>query len=147
MRSLAHALISVAVAGLAIVALDPSVPAPAILLYAGVLGVAIDLDHFPIARVNSGDWSAVARVLERPSIVVLDQGAIFTDYQVWPLQRLLSHVVVGSVVVAVLLVVSRPVAVVSAVVLYAHVLADLVHDNYRHDEYLRRAAGYRADRE
>lgn len=83
---------------------------------------SFSVDHFSIARYNSGDWSALRSVLVRPSVVVLDQGAIFDDFRVWPLQRLLTHVVLGGLLVGSLVLVAPTLAVLSAVVLYAHVL-------------------------
>ena len=43
--------------------------------------------------------------------------------------RILSHVAIGGVLVGVLVVLWPPVAVFTAVVLYFHVLADLLRDN------------------
>lgn len=113
--------------------------------YAGALGVGIDFDHFLIARWNTGDWTAVRRVLARPSIVFVDQDAIFDENDLFALQRLLSHVVIGGLLVGALAVVLPSLALVSAVVLYAHVLADLVDDNRRHEAYVARLAGYYRD--
>jgi len=48
---------------------------------------------------------------------------------VTPLQRLLSHAVVGGVLVGGLVLVDRYLAVFTAVVLYVHVLGDLYADN------------------
>lgn len=147
MRSIPHFLVSVGLGGLLVVVLRPVIPAPVVVGYAGVLGVAIDFDHFPIARWNSGNWSALRGVLERPHIVVLDQDAIFEDHHVWPLQRLLSHAVIGGVIVGGLVPVSPTLALVSAVIVYAHVLTDLVHDNLRHEEKMREAARFYAERD
>lgn len=147
MRSIPHFLVSVGLGVLLVVVLKPSIPAPVIVGYAGALGVAIDVDHFPIARWNSGTWSALRRVLARPHVVVLDQDAIFEYDHVWPLQRLLSHVAIGSVLVGVSFLVVPTVALVSAVVVYGHVLADLASDNLRHEDHLREAARYCAERD
>jgi hypothetical protein len=53
----------------------------------------------------------------------------------WPLQRLLSHHLIGGVVVFGLWLVSEPLALFTALVLYAHVLGDLVWDNYLLETY------------
>lgn len=58
-------------------------------------------------------------------VVVLDQGAIFDDFRVWPLQRLLTHVVLGGLLVGSLVLVAPTLAVLAAVVLYAHVLMSI----------------------
>lgn len=97
--------------------------------YAAVVGVGIDLDHFALARLNDGDWRAVRRCLADPRIVVLDQDRIFRPGSVGTLPRLLSHVVVAGALVAVLAIPAPGLAVLTAVVLYLHVLADLYEDN------------------
>jgi hypothetical protein len=102
------------------------------------VGVGIDLDHFLIARVNAGDWSAVRRCLRRPRIVFVEQEAIFETLDVLVLERLLSHVVIGGVVVLGLALASPYLAGVTAAVLYAHLLADLIWDNRRFEATARR---------
>lgn len=108
--------------------------------YAAVLGVAIDLDHFLVARYNAGDWRALRTCLARPTIVLFEQTAIFEPDEVWPLQRLLSHAVLGGALVFGLRFVAPRLAALSALVLYAHVLADLLWDNRRRSTYQRRYA-------
>jgi hypothetical protein len=126
----------------------PSLPAWTLLAWAAVVGVGIDLDHLLVARLNAGDWSALRGLLRSPAAAVLDQDAIFAEDDLWARQRLLSHHVIGGVLVAVLVPVSAYLAAFTALVLYAHVLADLVHDNRhlerdfrRHERYLARAGG------
>jgi len=121
----------------------PSLPAWALLAWAAVVGVGIDLDHLLVARLAGGDWSALRGLLRNPAAAVLDQDAIFAEDDLWARQRLLSHHVIGGVLVAVLVPVSAYLAAFTAFVLYAHVLADLVHDNRhlerdfrRHERYL-----------
>lgn len=113
------------------------------LAWAALVGVGVDLDHLLVARLNAGDWSALRGLLRNPSAAVLDQDAVFAEDDLWARQRLLSHHVLGGLLVLVLLPVSTYLAVFTAVVLYAHVLADLVHDNRnlerdfeRHRRYL-----------
>jgi hypothetical protein len=153
MRSIHHFVVSAAVGAILLPFVSPEIPVassalpaaatPALVVaYAAVLGVGIDVDHFLVARYNAGDWRAVRFCLQNPSVVFVDQDAIFESGEVWPLQRLLTHAVGGGVLVAGLLPVSTDLAVVSAVVLYAHLLADLLWDNWHHDRYLRRAAGH-----
>lgn len=133
MRSGPHFLVSVAI-GLAVAAwADPAVGTVPLVLFAGALGVAIDLDHFPIARYNSGSWAALRGCLRRPWIVLLDQSAIFEPREVRPLQRLLTHLVLGGLLVGALVPLDGLLAATAALVLYGHVLADLVHDNLTSD--------------
>ncbi|WP_198665621.1 MULTISPECIES: hypothetical protein [Haloprofundus] len=58
------------------------------------------------------------------------QDEIFEDGEVGTLRRLLSHVVVVGVAVPALVLVSPALALLTAVVLYGHLLADLVWDVY-----------------
>lgn len=97
--------------------------------YAAVVGVGIDLDHFLLARLETGDWAAVRRCLADPWRVVGRQDEIFPAGEVGALQRLLSHVLLAGVAVAALALVDRPLALLTGVVLYLHVLADLYGDN------------------
>ena len=148
MDSKRHFLLSLAI-GIAVAAVTdvPSTLADALfadlalVAYAAVLGVAIDFDHFLVSRLHCGDWRAAQRCLDDPKIVLLDQEAIFDDDDLWPRQRLLSHVVIIGVFVPGVFLLAGPfLAVVSGLVLYAHVLADLVEDNRKHETYLQKAA-------
>ncbi|PCR90550.1 hypothetical protein CP557_08510 [Natrinema ejinorense] len=105
-----------------------SVPAGIVVAYGTAIGVFIDLDHFLIARFKTGNWSAVRFCLSNPRTAVADQSEIFDPGDVGVLSRLLSHVVVGGLVVAALALVSAPLAIVTGAVLYAHLLADLIWD-------------------
>jgi len=53
----------------------------------------IDLDHFLIARLKTGNWDAVRFCLTDPGAAVTDQSEIFDPGDVGVLSRLLSHVV------------------------------------------------------
>ncbi|MFB6174110.1 MAG: hypothetical protein ABEI39_05645 [Halobacteriales archaeon] len=126
MKSGPHAAISL-VAGLAALAVTtPTVPAWVVVAVAVVAGVGIDLDHFLLARYNTGDWTALQRCLRDPTIVFLDQEAIFERGDVGALKRLLTHLVIAGLVVPVLYLWRPYVAGVVALSLYAHVLADVV---------------------
>jgi hypothetical protein len=102
--------------------------------YAGAAGTLIDLDHFLLARINTGDWRALRAIVREPSLAVLHQDRIFAEGEVGALRRLLSHVVIsGALVGALALLASLGVlppvwAILTAFVLYAHLLADLVWD-------------------
>jgi hypothetical protein len=132
-----HLLISLAVA--AAVALAFGTPYSPVLLagYAAAVGVGIDLDHFLVARLNTGSWDPVRRVLRAPATAMRDQSVIFETGEVWPIQRLLSHAVIGGVLVAALLPAAPALARFSALVVYAHVLADLAWDVRRERAYVR----------
>lgn len=127
---------SLVVAGLLTVLLPPvvlgdvAVPPAVVVAYGVAVGVFIDLDHFLIARFKTGNWDAVRFCLSNPGTVVADQSQIFDPGDVGVLSRLLSHVVIGGLAVPAIAVVSVPLAIVTAGVLYAHLLADLVWDIY-----------------
>jgi len=135
MYSRAHAAISLVVAGgvvlaeSVVLAGEPAV-APAIAVAYGVaLGVLIDLDHFVLAWLLSGSLDPLRRVLRAPWIVVTDPAAIFDTDDLGPYHRLISHVVIAGVLVpGVWLAVDPFLGVLSAAVLYAHLLADLIAD-------------------
>lgn len=142
MRSTHHFGISIALGTLVSLLLEPTFPLPLAVAYAGVIGVAIDLDHFLVARYNTGTWDAVRTCLRSPGIVLFDQDAIFETDAIWPLERLLTHVVVMGTIVLGLAFVDQFLALLSAIVLYGHLLSDLLWDVRRHDEYLETAARY-----
>lgn len=108
--------------------------------YAVLLGTLIDLDHFPLARYNQGSWDALRFCLRNPGHALVDQSDIFTLADVYPHQRLLSHVLIGGVLCTTLFFVDTTMAVLSAIVLYFHLLMDLVAD-LRRDTPHHRVAG------
>lgn len=134
MYSAHHAIVSFVVGLAAVLALPPVslsgfVLPPAILVaYAVAVGVLIDLDHFIIARLRTGGWDAARACLARPRLAVADQGGIFEPGDVGVLSRLLSHHLIAGVAVAALALVSVPLGVLTAIVLYAHVVSDLAWD-------------------
>lgn len=138
MYSRDHAILSlfVAVGGLAV--LDLPLSWPGALVVALVAGVGIDLDHFLIARLTTGEWRALRRCLASPRLVFLDQDEIFEPTALWPPQRLLSHVVLAGVAVPALALIDTALAVFVAAVVYVHLLADLLWDVSRQDTYHRR---------
>jgi hypothetical protein len=139
MYSSHHAALSL-LAGLGLLPfVQTDLPAVGVVAYAVVLGVAIDFDHFLVARYNAGNWRALRACVTDPRRAFLAQDEIFESGEVWPLERLLSHAVLAGGLVAALLVAGLVgVAVVSAVVLYVHVLADLAWDVARQAEYFQR---------
>ena len=156
MYSRDHALVSLAVglAGIWTLSLPELVPWWATLGWAVVLGVGIDFDHFLIARITTGDWNALERVLHEPLLPLTDPAEIFAHDDLWAIQRLLSHVVIGGALVGALWLWSGQFASFTAVVLYAHLLSDLIWDNHRleethhrHAEYVRKREAIEADGE
>lgn len=131
MYSRDHALLSLVVATVGLLTLDLPLGWPVAVALALGLGVGIDVDHFLIARLTTGEWAAVRRCLAEPRLVFLDQGEIFDPAAITERQRLLSHVVVAGVVVPAAALVDSTVGAFVAAVLYVHLLADLVWDNYR----------------
>lgn len=141
-----HAAVSLVVAGGLGYVLSPvaifgyELPTLAVVAYGVAVGVLIDLDHFLIARLKTGRWDAVRRCVRDPRIAVADQGRIFERGDVGVLSRLLSHLVVIGVIVPIVAVVSVPLAVVTGVVLYAHVVCDVLWDIWRLDHHADTAA-------
>ncbi|ELY74525.1 hypothetical protein [Natrinema pallidum] len=108
--------------------LGHSIPSAAVVAYGTAVGVCIDFDHVLIARFKTGRWDAVRFCLSNPRAAVTDQSEIFEPGDVGVLSRLLSHVVIAGVVVPATAAVSLPLAIVTGVVLYTHLLTDLVWD-------------------
>lgn len=117
-----------------------------LIAYAVLLGTLIDLDHFPIARYNQGSWDALRFCLNNPVHAVVDQSDIFSIEAVYPLQRLLSHVLLGGTLCLALLVVDTTLAILSAVVLYFHILMDLIADLRHGRDPIQQSAGDDATR-
>lgn len=97
--------------------------------YGLALGVFIDLDHFLLARFYAGDWRHLRYVLRNPIDAFGEQEAIFDDIRDMTLQRLLSHVLLAGVLIGLTNRFSRPLGVVTTVVLYCHLVCDLLRDN------------------
>lgn len=95
--------------------------------YGVLLSVLIDLDHFVLARLKTGDWSHLRRALVHPIWTLTSTKEVFPDVSM-KLERLTSHVIVGGILVLVLRPFDRLFATYTAIVLYAHLLADLLHD-------------------
>ena len=127
MYSKSHFAVSVVLgAAVAIVAGVPLGRAIALTAYAAVLGTAIDLDHFVIARLRAGDWRHLRYVLAHPRAGLLEQDRIFSDGDVGAQSRLLSHALLGGALVAGLAFVAPFLALFSGLVVYVHVVCDLV---------------------
>lgn len=132
MQSRAHAAIGAVVSAALVAVLWPGADlavAGALWGYGVALSVLIDLDHFVVARLAVGDWRHLRKVLARPAGVLWDQTWIFSEEALDELDRLLSHAVLGGALVAGTWALDPTLATYTAVVLYAHVLADLLRDN------------------
>lgn len=92
-----HAALSAIVGVLGIWA-GVDLPAPLTMLVAITIGVGIDLDHFILARYNSGDWAAARNVLTAPRRSFTDQASIFAEDELTASERMRSHVVIATLV-------------------------------------------------
>ena len=129
MKSSEHASIGAVVGAAALVVLRRSSLASNALLWAyGVfLSVFIDLDHFVIARRKAGDWSHLRAAVTNPVWAFTEQDEVFPDLR-FPVERLLSHAVIGGVLTLLWLPASAAVAAFTAVIVYAHVVADMLRE-------------------
>ena len=133
MYSREHAAIGAVVSGLGVAALRPAFSLPALgtlFAYGFLLSVFIDLDHFFVARRHAGDWSHLRACVRDPVFAFTEQDEVFAGVpeQQIRTERLLSHALIGGALTAGLAAVSVPVALFSGVVVYVHVLADLLRD-------------------
>ncbi|PSQ21909.1 hypothetical protein BRD01_10720 [Halobacteriales archaeon QS_8_65_32] len=132
MRSSEHLLASVPATALALAAVRRQCSRTRLAIlgaYGLGLGVFIDLDHFLIARVYAGDWHHLTGALRNPIAAFSEQEGIFDDIRDMMYERLLTHVLVGGVLIGLAEGLSRPLAVVTAVVLHCHLLCDFLRDN------------------
>ncbi|ADJ13603.1 hypothetical protein [Halalkalicoccus jeotgali] len=130
MRSHEHAAIGALCSALAaaLLARGRSLPTKlALWTYGLLLSVFIDLDHFVIARLKTGSWSYLTRAVRHPIWAFTEQESVFPDVRM-KLERLTSHVLIGGALVLAFRPASRLLATFSAVVVYAHVLADLLRE-------------------
>ena len=127
-----HFLVSVAVGAVfAFVYGFSPVEGVVAVLGSGILGVGIDLDHFLIARIRTGSWDSLSYVVREPVRALTDQRTIFDESDVGKIPRLLSHtILVGAIVGSLALVVPKW-ALLAGLVLYFHVLGDLLADFYQ----------------
>jgi hypothetical protein len=95
--------------------------------YGVFVSVFIDLDHFILARYKTGNWKWLFEALSHPKKAFSDPEWLFEDVPMVS-ERLLSHAVIGSVLTLFLLVITPFVAVFTAVVVYTHILCDLLRD-------------------
>ena len=131
-----HHLALSALIGAALVPVLDGVSPPALVASAAVVGTAIDLDHFAIARLRTGSWAALRRALASPRRALVDQDELFEPGAVGAFTRLLSHLLLGGLLVAALAAVpvTRPFAVAAAVVLWVHLVSDVAWELHRRGE-------------
>lgn len=133
MKSAEHAILGGITAGVLVVALpgiDLPLEAFALFAYGLLLSVFVDLDHFLLARYHAGDWSHFRRCVTDPAFAFTRQEQVFdgVDGPTLETHRLLSHALVGGALVAGTFLVGPIYAVFTAIILYVHVVADLLRD-------------------
>ncbi|WP_158056847.1 hypothetical protein [Halorussus halophilus] len=133
MKSHEHAVLgSVASVSFVFALPDVSFPVEAVVLvaYGVLLSVFIDLDHFVAARLHAGDWSHLRRCVTDPVFAFTQQEQVFdgVDTNTLETHRLLSHALVGGVLVVATTLLAPVYGLFTAVVLYVHVTADLLRD-------------------
>ncbi|WP_132060060.1 hypothetical protein [Halorussus amylolyticus] len=133
MKSPEHAALGAVTSGTLVLALpEIGVPLEALGLFAYgvVLSVFVDLDHFLLARYHAGDWSHFRRCVTDPVFAFTQQEQVFdgVDTDILETHRLLTHALVGAGLVGATGLLSPAYAVFTALVLYVHVVADLLRD-------------------
>ena len=128
MRSRHHFPISLAVGTALATVLQTPLSWPALVAGAGLLGTAIDLDHFLLARLRTGSWDHLRRCLADPRMALLAQDEIFEEGDVGTLARLGTHFLITAGLVAVLAGLDRSLAVAAGAVLVVHIVSDVVWD-------------------
>ena len=115
--------------GLALAALAPptvlGLSSLALVPYAILLGVGVDLDHFLIAWYNAGEPRAIRAGLSNRRLLVLDQDQLFEDDEVSSQERLLTHALVAGALTPATWLLSPVLGVATAVTLYVHLLSDI----------------------
>ena len=133
MKSLEHAALGAVSGAVAVFVLFPSLGLldKGLLWVGGVLlSVFIDLDHFVIARWMEGNWSNLRRAVSDPRVGLVDQEEVFagTNEPMLRQYRLLSHLLLGGVLVLASASVDSALALLVSLLLYVHVVADLIRD-------------------
>lgn len=128
MYSQGHAILSAILAIGLIPIVSPPIDPFLLFAYVLMLGVGIDIDHFPIARINVGNWSRLGKVVENPNLM-FNQSAIFEPDDVTSKQRLYSHTVITVLVVGIFVILDlKTWAGVSASTLILHIVTDMISD-------------------
>lgn len=106
-------------------------------IYIVLLGTVIDVDHFLIARFNSGNWKHLVESVRNPSQLFFDQTAIFEPGALYRDQRLLTHHLLLGFATGITWFISPFLSFASAAAIYIHILADLYSDVQTREEYFK----------
>ncbi|RRJ33489.1 hypothetical protein [Halocatena pleomorpha] len=130
MKSTEHAVIGAVISALGVRAIGNHLSRPwKVVLwgYGLFLSVFIDLDHFVLARYYTGDWDALLEALTTPKRALTSPEWLFSDITM-RVERLLSHTIIGGVLTVGSFLVAPFLAGLTALVVYTHVLCDLLRD-------------------
>lgn len=135
MQPIEHAIVGSAVSALGVAALWSLTPLSwsflaALFAYGLLVSVFIDLDHFPLARVEVGHWGHFWQATRNLPDVLLGRTTLFEPSIASRLrrQRIASHAVIGVILVGAGWTVRPAVAGFTALVVGAHVGCDLLRD-------------------
>lgn len=130
MKSTEHAVVGAIVGAVGSLVLGERCSRPAKVLlwcYGVVVSVFIDLDHFLLARWLTGDWERLFEALSNPKRAFTAPGWLFEELTMRT-ERLLSHTIIGGVLTLVTFAITPFLAVFTAIMLYTHILCDLLRD-------------------
>lgn len=130
MKSTEHAVVGAVVSALGVHAVGAQLSRPwkvVLWCYGLFLSVFIDLDHFVLARYYTGNWESLLEALTDPKRAFTAPQWLFSDVAMRT-ERLLSHVILGGVLTLGSLLIAPFLAVFTALIVYAHVLCDLLRD-------------------
>ncbi len=130
MKSTEHAIVGAVVSALGVRAVGARLSRPwkaALWCYGLCLSVFIDLDHFVLARCYTGSWEALLEAFTDPKRAFTAPKWLFSDVAMRT-ERLLSHVILGGVLTLGSFLIAPFLAGFTALVVYAHVLCDLLRD-------------------
>lgn len=91
-------------------------------LFAGVL---VDLDHFPIYRLERGDWRDLKRMFQNPLKTMKNNSSVLLTFS--PKKKYAAHAVSMMLISATTFVVYRSAFPVVLGCLIIHIVMDLVH--------------------
>ncbi|MFT4890301.1 MAG: hypothetical protein ACI9YT_001215 [Halobacteriales archaeon] len=102
----------------------------ALFLYGLIVSVFIDLDHFPLARLQTGHWGHFWKAVRNLPGVLVGRTKLFEPAVADRLRprRLASHVVLGAVLAGAGWVLDPAVTVFTVLVVGAHLTCDVLRD-------------------
>ncbi len=127
MESFKHFIVSTAASvPLAWLLIGPGNLAAFVLLsiYGIITGVLIDLDHFLIARYNSGSWKHLSGALRNPLATFMGTRKTF-EGNVRAEERLWTHTAILLVSTPLVFLLDRNLAIINLVAILLHIAADL----------------------